>query len=99
MTLYTRLCLGFFGVSVGIVVLFAIDMTLLSGRFAAHALHRKTPECSGSCHGTHPSQNASSSATLLALPCVSAAHRPDAATPEPWRDSLLGLRMETQGGR
>lgn len=51
MSLYTRICIALFGISVGIVVLFAADMTINGGRFVAHAVHQKTPECSGACHG------------------------------------------------
>lgn len=51
MSLYTKTCIALFGVSAGILVVFAADMTLNSGRFFAHAMHERTPECSGSCHG------------------------------------------------
>jgi len=51
MNLYTKICLALFGVSVGIVVVFAADMTLNSGRFFAHAVHQRSPECSRECHG------------------------------------------------
>ena len=49
-SLYTKICIALFGISVGVVVVFAADMTLNSGRFVAHALHARTPECSNSCH-------------------------------------------------
>lgn len=51
MTLYTRICIALFGIAVGVVILFAVDMTLNSGRFVAHTLHNKEPQCSGACHG------------------------------------------------
>ena len=51
MSLYTRVCIALFGVAIGIVVLFAADMLLNSGRFVAHAVHSSNPGCSGTCHG------------------------------------------------
>jgi hypothetical protein len=51
MSLYTRICIALFGVAAGFIVLMAMDMVFNSGRFVAHTLHERTPECSGSCHG------------------------------------------------
>lgn len=50
MSLFSRICVALFGISAGIVVLFSLDMVFNSGRFAAHAIHSKSPECSDSCH-------------------------------------------------
>lgn len=62
MSLYTRVCVALFGICGGIVVLFAADMLLNSGRFVAHTVHSRTPDCSGSCHGSTDQQNAARSA-------------------------------------
>lgn len=51
MSLYTKICVGLAGICAGFVVLMAMDMTLNGGRFVAHTLHDRTPECSGPCHG------------------------------------------------
>lgn len=51
MSLYSRICVALAGIAAGFVVLMAMDMTLNGGRFVAHSLHQRTPECSGSCHG------------------------------------------------
>lgn len=51
MSLYTRICVALTGIAVGVIVLFAADMVLNSGRFVAHAFHDGHPGCSGSCHG------------------------------------------------
>jgi hypothetical protein len=99
MSLYTRICVALFGIAGGIVVLFAADMTLNSGRFAAHALHAKTPNCSGTCHGPiDHRQDAARPATRMALPRLQTANRSDATQDGPRRCAVLGLSMETQGG-
>jgi hypothetical protein len=51
MSLYTRVFVALAGIAAAVVVLFALDMTVNSGRFVAHAIHQKSPECSGACHG------------------------------------------------
>ena len=75
MSLYSRICIALFGIAGGIVVLFAIDMTLNSGRFIARSLHAKTPDCSGSCHGPTEQISAPRPVAGMALPAVQAAHR------------------------
>lgn len=42
------------GISIGFVVFLAVDMTLNSGKFMAHALHTRLPGCSQGCHGETP---------------------------------------------
>lgn len=93
MTLYTKTCIALFGVSIGVVVVFAADMVMNSGRFIAHAVHSKTPECSGACHG----QNAQGSAAVVVLPPMPATHRPTAVTPGPRSSALLGVHVEIKG--
>ena len=51
MSIYTRLCLALTGICFGLVVLMAMDMLFISGRFVAHALHDRAPNCSIGCHG------------------------------------------------
>ena len=94
MSLYTRLCVAVFGIAAGIVVLFSMDMVLNSGKFIAHSLHSRTPECSGACHGQ---QNAQGAAALLVLPPMPATHRPVAAQVGPRSSALLGVHVEVKG--
>jgi hypothetical protein len=95
MSLYSRISIGLFGIFAGIVVLFALDMTLNSGRFVAHAIHNDHPGCSGTCHGPHPEISAS----RLALPPMRNPDRSDATPAQSRRYPLLGVRVETAGGR
>jgi hypothetical protein len=93
MSFYSRICIGLFGIFAGIVILFAMDMTLNSGRFVAHAIHNDHPGCSGTCHGPHPEISAS----RLALPPMRDSDRPDSAKTQPRRGALLGVRVEVTG--
>ena len=95
MSLYSRICIGAFGIAAGIVILFAADMILNSGRFVAHAIHNDHPGCSGTCHGPHPEIPAS----RVELPPVRDSDRSDATPNQSRRYPLLGVRMETAGGR
>lgn len=58
MSLTNRICIGLTGIAFGIVVLFAADMIFNGGRFVAHTVHAKHPDCSGTCHGSTDRQNA-----------------------------------------
>lgn len=98
MSLYTKICVALFGICGGFVVLFAMDMTLNSGRFAAHALHAKTPECSRTCHESADRQNAPRAAPVMALPYLQSTYRPVDSSPGPWRYPLLGVRLAAEGG-
>jgi hypothetical protein len=100
MSLYSRICIALAGIAGGIVVMFAADMTLNSGRFVAHALHAQTPDCSGSCHGPTetPRQDPEKPAAVMVLPRLQTADRPDATQNGPWGRVVLGLPMATQGG-
>jgi hypothetical protein len=95
MSIYSRISIGLFGIFAGILVLFALDMTLNSGRFVAHAIHNDHPGCSGTCHGPHPKITSSK----LELPPVRIPDRSDAAPHQSRRYPLLGVRVETTGGR
>ena len=95
MTLTNRICVALSGICAGFVVLMAIDMTLFGGRFMAHAVHAKHPECSGTCHGSHDRQNAQTTAPVLALPAVQATHRPYATQDGTRRYGVLGMQVET----
>lgn len=98
MSLYSRICIAIFGIAAGIVVLFAIDMTLNSGRFVAHTLHAKTPDCSGSCHGPTEQISAPRPAAGMVLPHLQAAYRLGTTQGRAERNPLLGMPMATQGG-
>lgn len=94
MSIYSRICIGLFGIAAGFVVLMAMDMTINSGRFVAHAIHQNHPGCSDTCHG----QNATRPSAVLALPPVRDTDRSDTTPTQPRRYPLLGVRMEVQGG-
>ena len=94
MSLYTKICVALFGIAAGIVVLFSVDMVLNSGRFVAHSLHTRTPECSGACHGQ---QDTSGTAAFMVLPPMPSTHRLPTTATGPRRDPLLGVSVETQG--
>lgn len=98
MSLYTRICVALFGICAGIVVLFSLDMLFNSGRFAAHAVHAKTPECSGSCHGPTEQISAPRSSAGVVLPHLQATDRPTDSQAGPRRYPVLGMRMENEGG-
>jgi len=95
MSLYSRICIGAFGIAAGIVILFSMDMILNSGRFVAHAIHNDHPGCSGTCHGPHPEVTSSK----LELPPMRIPDRSHATPNQSRRGSLLGVRVETQGSR
>lgn len=54
MTLRVKICLGIFGVMIGILTVFAMDMLFNNGRMVAHSLHDRNPTCSAGCHGAVP---------------------------------------------
>lgn len=99
MTLYNRACIALFGIMAGVLVMFAADMVFNGGRFVAHTVHAKHPDCSGTCHGsTDIRQNAASPASELALPNLQSANRPVDSAAGPWSYILLGVQMENEGG-
>ena len=97
MSLFNRVCIGLFGICAGVIVLLAMDMVFNSGRFLAHTVHDRTPECSRSCHAD-TRQDATTAAAVLALPHLQATDRSVDSQTGPWRHPLLGVRLENEGG-
>lgn len=98
MNLYTKICVALFGICAGIVVLFAADMVLNSGRFLAHTVHTKSPKCSETCHGAIESrQDTARPAPRMALPPVQATHRLHPVESGAGGSVLLGVRVEVKG--
>lgn len=58
MKLHVKICLRVFGVMIGILTVFAMDMLFNGGRMVAHSLHDRNPTCSAGCHGAVPSHSA-----------------------------------------
>ena len=98
MTLYNRICIALCGITAGIVVIFAADMVLNGGRFVAHTVHAKHPDCSGTCHGPTEQISAPRPSTGMALPNLQSANRPVDSPARPRRYPLLGVQMETGRG-
>lgn len=51
MRLSAKISLSLFGITLGILTVFALDMLFNGGSMVAHAIHRRVPECSSACHG------------------------------------------------
>ena len=98
MSLYTRICVALAGICGGIVVMFAVDMLFNSGRFVAHTLHAKTPDCSGSCHGPTEQISAPRSSAGMVLPHLQAADRSRATATGAGCNPLLGVPVAVEGG-
>ena len=99
MTLYTKICISLAGIAAGVVVMFAIDMVFNSGKFIAHSLHTRTPECSGACHGSTEQVSTSRPTSRMVLPNLQTADRSHATPPGPGGGILLGVHVEVKGRR
>lgn len=57
-----KICYGLFGIVLGFMALFSMDMVIYKGKFIAHSFKRYQPGCGIGCHEIGPTNGNNNSA-------------------------------------